>query len=131
MNCPQCGAPLKKGKCEYCGYDVSDELQPNNNIPFNININLTNAQTPFETQNNNYATPKFDDNPNISNCFKSVTLFLCLIFGYMGVHRFYTGKIFSGILYLFTFGIFGIGIVIDLISIASGTFKDSEGKQLK
>ena len=38
-----------------------------------------------------------------------VELCLCIFLGYLGVHRFYTGKVKSGVLYLFTGGIGGIG----------------------
>lgn len=42
----------------------------------------------------------------------------CLgIFGICGLQRFYTGNIVVGLIYLFTFGIFGIGQVIDLLLI--------------
>jgi TM2 domain-containing membrane protein YozV len=38
-------------------------------------------------------------------------------FGVCGVHRFYLGRIPSGLLYLFTFGLFGFGQFIDLLLI--------------
>ena len=43
--------------------------------------------------------------------------FLCLFFGGIGAHKFYEGKIGMGILYLFTLGILGIGILVDLIAL--------------
>lgn len=55
------------------------------------------------------------------------TLLLCLFFGHVGVHRFYVGKIASGIVYLCTMGCFGIGSLIDLIVIAMGKFTDKNG----
>ena len=36
-----------------------------------------------------------------------------LFLGWLGVHRFYQGKIISGVIYLFTCGLFGIGIIYD------------------
>ena len=39
------------------------------------------------------------------------------IFGFLGAHRFYYGKQISGTIYLFTFGLFFIGWIIDLFLI--------------
>lgn len=38
---------------------------------------------------------------------------LLTFLGLFGVHRFYLGKLFTGILYLFTAGLFGIGYIYD------------------
>ena len=46
---------------------------------------------------------------------KWVSFFLCLFVGVFGAHKFYEGRILLGILYVFTGGLFGIGIIIDLI----------------
>ena len=48
---------------------------------------------------------------------KWVALLLCFFFGVLGVHRFYEGKIGTGILYLLTFGFFGLGVLIDFFAI--------------
>ena len=46
---------------------------------------------------------------------KWVAFFLCLFLGYLGIHKFYEGRVLLGIVYLCTGGIFGIGVFIDLI----------------
>jgi len=58
-------------------------------------------------------------------------LLLCLLLGGLGIHRFYVGKIGTGILMLITLGGFGIWALIDLIVIAVGSFKDKSGLALK
>jgi TM2 domain-containing membrane protein YozV len=57
-----------------------------------------------------------------------VTLLLAWFLGYFGAHRFYAGKIGTGILQLVTFGGCGIWYVVDLIMVIVGKFTDSEGK---
>ena len=58
------------------------------------------------------------------------TVLLCQFLGTLGVHRFYTGRIISGIFQLLTFGGFGIWVFIDLIMIVSGDFKDQYNRPL-
>lgn len=108
--CPVCGAPLENNTCEYCGYvEQNDTLQPqvviNNQIQSNI--------------------------PPISSKKKITALLLCIFLGFFGIHRFYVGKIGTGILYLFTYGIFLIGWIIDIIKICNNSFTDKSGLSLQ
>ena len=59
------------------------------------------------------------------------TLILCILFGSLGVHRFYVGKVGTGILMLLTFGGLEIWTLVDIIVIAVGNFKDSNGLPIK
>ncbi len=56
---------------------------------------------------------------------------MCFFLGCLGVHRFYVGKIGTGVAQLLTLGGLGIWAFIDLIMIAVGAFKDKEGRPLK
>lgn len=64
---------------------------------------------------------------NTSTKSPTAVLLLCLFLGNMGIHRFYVGKIGTGILMLFTFGGLGIWTLIDLALIISNKFTDSKG----
>ena len=55
---------------------------------------------------------------------------LCFFLGGLGIHRFYVGKAGTGILMILTLGGLGIWVIIDLVMILTGGFKDSEGKDL-
>ena len=58
-------------------------------------------------------------------------LILCLLLGSLGIHRFYAGRIVTGILMILTLGGLGIWTLIDIIMIATGSFKDSKGLKIK
>lgn len=69
--------------------------------------------------------------PFISPKSRWIALILCFFFGYLGIHRFYTGKIGTGILWLLTGGCFFFGAFIDFFVILFGYFRDSYGSYLK
>lgn len=105
--CKFCGEKIPEDAvlCTHCGRQVEqlESEQPKvviNNTNTNTNVNQ-NADS------GRYGRPKN----------KWVALLLCLFLGFLGAHKFYEGKVGMGILYIFTFGIFGIGIVVDFISI--------------
>lgn len=55
---------------------------------------------------------------------------LCLFLGSLGLHRFYAGKIGTGVLMLLTLGGLGIWTLIDLIMLVCGAFKDRNGNKI-
>ena len=58
-------------------------------------------------------------------------ILLCFFLGALGVHRFYVGKVGTGILQLLTFGGLGIWALIDFVMIVCGSFKDGQGLAIK
>lgn len=63
----------------------------------------------------------------VSNRSWKTTFWLSFFFGYLGIHRYYVGKVGTGILYNVTFGLFGIGSFVDFIKICCGKFTDKQG----
>ena len=64
---------------------------------------------------------------------RTITLILaCLLFvlGLGGLHRFYTGKIISGIIQLITAGGFFIWQIIDIIRIIMGSYEDAQSREV-
>jgi TM2 domain-containing membrane protein YozV len=62
---------------------------------------------------------------------RGVALALCIPLGVFGAHRFYVGKIGTGLLQLCTFGGLGLWYLYDLILVAAGEFKDEEGRKVR
>jgi TM2 domain-containing membrane protein YozV len=74
-------------------------------------------------------------NPNYvtttSNKSRRTALLLALLLGPFGAHQFYVGRIGGGLIYFFTFGLFGIGWLRDIWHILLGTFTDNVGAPLR
>jgi TM2 domain-containing membrane protein YozV len=72
---------------------------------------------------------------DVSPKSRLTTTLLCILpsyfFGIAGIHRFYLGKIGTGILMLLTLGGLGIWTLIDFIYAVSGNMKDKEGKLIQ
>lgn len=50
---------------------------------------------------------------------KTVAYILWFFFGWIGAHKFYVGKPGMGIVYFFTLGLFGFGLLIDLFTLGT------------
>lgn len=104
--CQHCGEAIDKEcvVCPKCGKQVREVNQQQPQVVIN-NTNTANA--------NAVAVGGFGIRPKN----KWVALLLCLFLGFLGAHKFYEGKILLGIVYIFTVGLFGIGLIIDFISL--------------
>ena len=67
----------------------------------------------------------------MSNKSKFVAAVLCFFLGILGVHRFYVGKIGTGVLQFFTGGGLGVWWIIDLVMILLSKFTDQDGHKLE
>jgi hypothetical protein len=56
---------------------------------------------------------------------------ICLFLGFFGVHRFITGKVRTGIYFYLTAGGFFIGVIVDLVQIFRGKYRDVWDRPLK
>jgi len=79
----------------------------------------------------NYQEQSFEVVEQVSPKSKGVAAVLCFFLGAFGIHRFYVGKIGTGIIWLLTLGLFGLGTLIDFIMILCGSFKDKNGAAIK
>lgn len=100
--CPNCGKPVT-GETNFC---------PECGAPLKI-ANYQNR--PASTNEDRWL----------------IALILCILVGSLGVHRFYTGNIVTGVLMLITLGGCGVWTIIDLIMIAANTYRDGNGNTLK
>lgn len=113
--CEYCGSlvPDDKNKCDACGAWCAQEVEKTAPIPSSAPIV---PQPPVDNAKNNIGTAsdgKFISNKGVLN---SLVIFLvCVFFGILGLHRFIQGKIFTGILWLITLGLLGIGYFADIV----------------
>lgn len=56
---------------------------------------------------------------------------LCFFLGTLGIHRFYVGKVGTGIAMILTLGGLGVWTLVDFIMLLVGAFKDKNGLPLK
>lgn len=102
--CPNCGKPVT-GETNFC---------PECGAPLKI-ANYQNQPVSNRTNEDRWL----------------IALILCILVGSLGVHRFYTGNIVTGVLMLITLGGCGVWTIIDLIMIAANTYRDGNGNTLK
>lgn len=114
--CEHCGSVLVKEAviCPTCGCQVAPLRQTIEQVPIQqLPVQQISPGQPMQVIVNNFLT-----NQSGAPKDKKVALLLCVFFGQLGVHRFYEGRIGTGILWMFTLGLFGIGWLADIIRIA-------------
>ncbi len=96
--CKYCGKQIPKEAviCVNCGMQV-EELKRSEKIIINNNSNIN---------------PRMFGEKN-----KWIALGLCIFLGILGAHKFYERKTGLGVLYIFTGGLFGIGVIVDIFTL--------------
>lgn len=114
--CSRCGQVVdeKAVICPHCGCQI-DQLASAAASP-NIVINNSNSSVNSNV-NTNQNTVGFDPRALKKPKNKWVAVLLCLFLGFLGAHKFYEGKIGMGVLYLFTGGLFFIGVLVDFFAL--------------
>lgn len=143
MKCLSCGAQLRGGEqfCPYCGNELEQRTQEQRNPanareqayqpyqPQQIHIHNHYQGQPERVVERVYVEKPYT--PRKSQRSRLVMFLLFFFLGYLGVHHFYTGRIGRGLLYLFTGGLCGLGLIVDFFVILLGTPRDREGLPIK
>jgi len=133
--CTYCGKPF----CEECLVELKGRMYCKGDLEnvFDEAKNSSSSGAPVINIQNSNASENTNTNVNqvgygmgMPPKSKIAALLLCIFLGGFGAHRFYVGKSGTGVLYLFTMGLFGIGVLIDFIMILAGGFRDSFGYPL-
>ena len=108
--CRDCGAEIATNAeiCPKCG------VRQISSTPSYVSSDLTGANS-----------------ENGSSKSRLICFLLCTFLGAIGVHRFYVGKIGTGIAMILTLGLGGLWVLIDWIVILCGNFTDAEHKFIK
>lgn len=101
--CVHCGCQVEELKSEQRAQVVVNNTNDNSSSNTNANVNRTVGGQAVIVDGRAKS--------------KWVALMLCFFLGYLGAHKFYEDKVGMGILYLLTCGLFGIGWVVDFISL--------------
>ena len=111
--CKECGQKIAKKAviCPHCGCQI-EEMKSESAAP---QIVINNSNQNQNTNNNTNVNTAIPIGARLRN--KWVALALCIFAGYFGAHKFYEGRIGSGIIYMFTGGLFFIGVFFDFLKL--------------
>lgn len=106
--------------CKNCGTQIPDDAKM-----------CSQCGTQIVVDDKVVGQIKYPHPQAVSDRSKGTAALLCFFLGNLGVHRFYTGKVGTGVVMLLTLGCVGIWTLIDFIVILCGNFKDKYGLPLK
>ncbi len=119
-NCPRCGYSFEKMKfCKFCGEKIPEDSVVCTKCGRQVENAVQSGGITINNAANSTANSNIQDIPKVQKRVdKVVALIICICLGWCGIHKFYEGKVGMGIVYIFTFGLFGIGWIVDIITIA-------------
>ncbi len=124
MKCPNCGAQ-RNAQDRYCPY-CQTRFDPYATVPEKKQeIHIHYHQEPVARVE---SIPVAGNRKSPKN--RLAALLLCFFLGFFGAHKFYLGRPVMGVVYLFTYGLFGIGWLADMIVLTLGNPKDKDGRLL-
>lgn len=136
--CPNCGKQLKESVfCKYCGAQIDKHVVICPKCGRQVGeVQQTPVQQPQIVINNANTSSNVNTNNNGGGMMypyksKMTALLLCIFVGFLGAHRFYVGKIGTGLIWLCTFGLGGVGVIFDLLMIILGSFRDKANMPLQ
>lgn len=103
--------------CKFCGEKIPAEAIICTKCGRQVEEIKSTAQPQIVINNANNNSNVNNGGMNGREKNKWVALALCIFLGALGAHRFYEGKIGTGILWLCTAGLCGVGVVIDFFCI--------------
>lgn len=128
MRCPSCGANVNGAFCEYCGTKMPNEQV----VTQTINAKSVVVNNYYQADSAGQASHPHEQQvfmnvPAVSPKSKLVAFILWFFLGYFGAHRFYIGSYGLAVVYLFTFGLLGIGWLVDLVLLLLDKLTDRNG----
>jgi TM2 domain-containing membrane protein YozV len=126
--CPRCNSPVSYGTqyCNNCGQPLNwQQPQPPPQQPIQTPHYQQQYQPP--QQQTSYS----QQDTMVSPKSRLAATLLAYFLGIFGAHRFYIGKVGSGLAMLFTLGGLGIWAIIDFIFAVAGSLRDSNDLPIK
>ena len=128
MRCPSCGANVNGAFCEYCDTKMPSEQV----VTQTINAESVVVNNYYQADSAGQASRPheqrvFTNAPVVSPKSKLVAFVLWFFLGIFGAHRFYIGSYGLAVVYLFTFGLLGIGWLVDLVLLLLDKLTDRNG----
>lgn len=132
--CPTCNANVFGAYCSRCGYTIS---APQKTVVEYVHVEAPRSQAapPQYGVGYGYGNPQqgtADPISTVSNKRKDILICIwcCGVWGCLPFYYWYVGRR-PGFFRVITMNYFFIGGLVDLVAIATGTFRDGNGQQIK